>query len=101
MRPFSFFSNKTEEKKERKKREKKIAKYIFVTEGKEKNEKKKAKYSFVTARNLMRLLLFIFPWQHSLTASLKQMILVFAQIRLTNLQDSGRSGIYKNATTVH
>ena len=28
------------------------------------------------------------------------MVLVYAKTRLTNFQDSGRSGIYKNATTV-
>ena len=73
-----------------------------MTEGKEKKEKKRAKYSFVTVRNLVRLLLFLFPmaWQHSLNASLKQMISVFAKTSLTNSQDSVRSGIYKHATTV-
>ena len=43
---------------------------------------------------------FFTQWQHSLNASLLQMILVFAKTRITNFQDSGRSGIYKNPTTV-
>ena len=43
---------------------------------------------------------FFTQWQHSLNASLLQMILVFAKTRITNFQDSGRSGNYKNAATV-
>ena len=43
---------------------------------------------------------FYTQWQHSLIASLLQMILGFAKTRITKFQDSGRSGNYKNAATV-
>ena len=40
---------------------------------------------------------FYTQWQHSLIASLLQMILVFAKTRITKFQDSGRSGNYNKA----
>ena len=56
----------------------------------------------VLEENLDAILIHYFftQWQHSLNASLLQMILVFAKTRITNFQDSGRSGNYKNAATV-